>query len=164
MSKHLKRDSHLLRNASGHLIHTCDEGGVTCDINCATMASAYTVLGVGDLAACASCTGSGFPAWNGVLERVDDICQWMLSAAASIDGKLPSFALNIDAACDDPYSANGVGIWFNTELCQWELAITCQVDDQYLVIWAGTKSVELSPAGVYTRVCGCDETPTLTVA
>lgn len=122
-------------------------------------------MGVDALTGCAACLNSAFPPWNGVLEQVDDICQWMLNYAASIDGKFPSFALNVDAYCFEDFSSSGVSIWYNHAACRWELAITCYdpFNDHYHTIWAGTKSMEFSPAGVYTRICGCDETPTLTV-
>lgn len=167
MSPHLARGpgSHLLHNASGHLTFDCGGEEPTCDIACSELASAYTVLGVGSLTGCAGCTSSDWAPWNGVVQQVDDICRWMLNEVASIDGKFPSYSLMLGAYCADPSMSNGVGLWFNTATCLWELVISCRdiyVDD-YLVIWAGTKSVEFSPAGVYTRVCGCDETPTFTV-
>ena len=163
---HLKRSAstgHLLRNESGHLVFTCDEPGDPCQPPCSELASAYTVLGVGGLVGCGACLGSNQPAWNGVLEQVDDLCQWNLNVLASIGGKLPSYALAVSAACPGEEISNAVGIVFSTIACRWELAITCRTTAGYPVIWAGAKDPEAGPAGVYTRVCGCDETPTLTV-
>lgn len=163
---HLKKSSstgRLLRNASGHLVLECNETGDPCELACNELASAYTVLGVGSLTGCSACIGSGQPAWDGVLQQVDDLCQWNLGALASIAGKTPSYALAVNAACPGDENSNAVGIVFNESLCRWELAITCRTLTGYPVIWAGVKEVESSPAGVYTRVCGCDETATLTV-
>jgi len=165
MSTHLKLGSgnHLLRNAAGHLVIDCGSVEPTCDINCTTMASAYTILGVNSLAGCAACLSSTWPQWNGVMEYTGG-CQWQLNTIASLSGKRPSFSSGIGGGCPIDHSSNGVGIWYNRDDCRWELAITCITSTlQYWVIWAGTKTVEFSPAGVYQRVCGCDETPTLTV-
>lgn len=164
MSPHLKLGTggHLLRNAGGHLVIECDSPEPTCDIDCTTLASAYTVLGVGNLTGCASClANTTWPAWNGVVQHAFD-CQWMLYEAVNIAGMQPSFSTAIAADCTFG-APNGVGIVFSELNCRWELAITCRNTFEYHVIWAGTKSVEFSPAGVYERVCGCDTTPTLTV-
>ncbi len=166
MSKHLVHGStgHLLRNTAGRLTHDCQSTPEpTCDLLCTTLGSAYTVLGVGSLIGCGECSNSALPAWNGVIEQVDDICRWMLNTTSSVSGKMPSYALALNPYCDDPTLVNGIGVWFNRGYCQWELAICCRNIPDYLVIWSGVKSVEFGPAGVYERVCGCDTTPTLTV-
>lgn len=164
MSKHLTRGSsgHLLRNASGRLTHDCGPEE-TCDIFCTEMASSYTVLGVGSLVGCGDCSNSELPPWNGVIEQVDDLCRWMLNSTSSVAGKAPSYGLNLDPYCEDPTIVNGIGVWFNRGLCRWDLVISCRHVPDYLVIWAGVKGVGMGPAGVYERLCGCDETPTLTV-
>lgn len=154
---------HLLKNAAGHLVLDCESAGDPCDVDCASLASAYTIQGVGALAGCATCLTSDATAWDGVVEQMGDDCQWNLNALVSIAGRLPSYALGVGGGCPEDESVNGVGIWFNAEACRWELAITCRTTTTYPVIWAGVKAVETGPAGVYTRVCGCDETETLAV-
>lgn len=153
----------LLRGSSGHLVFDCETPGDPCDIDCTTLASAYTIQGVGSLMGCGTCEESAATSWNGVVQQVGSLCQWNLISSVSIAGKLPSYALAVGGGCPEDESINGVGIWFNEALCQWELAITCRTTDSYPVIWAGVKLVETGPAGDYTRVCGCDETATLTV-
>lgn len=165
MSKPLKLSEarHLLRNSAGHLTFECGEAEPSCEVACSALASSYRVLGTQSLLACSSCGSSDWPAWNGVVEQIGSECRWVLNAIASIGGKTPSFTQALGAYCSSPELPNGVGIWFNETTCLWELVITCRDEGDYRVIWAGTKSVEHSPAGVYTRVCGCDETSTLTV-
>jgi len=165
MSPHLRlgTSGHLLRSSGGHLVIECDESPEpTCDIVCSELASAYTVLGVSSLTSCASCISSPWPHWDGVMEYSGG-CLWQLNTVSSINGRLPSFSSGIGAGCPDDGWGNGVGVWYNRGLCRWELAITCRSTFDYHVIWSGTKEVEFGPVGVYTRFCGCDETPTLTV-
>jgi hypothetical protein len=138
MSPHLKTGAsgHLLRNSGGHLVIECASVEPTCDIDCSTMASAYTILGVNGLTGCSACSGNSWPAWNGVVQYTGYGCQWVLYDVAGIAGKQPSFSGATGADCT-PGQANGVGIWYNHDLCRWELAITCRDAVEYHVIWAG---------------------------
>ena len=163
---HLKfsEAKHLLRSTAGHLVLDCESAADPCAPDCAELATAYTIADVELLVGCASCLTSAAAAWDGVIEQVGDTCQWNLNSLVSIAGRLPSYALGVGGGCPEDESINGVGIWFNTDDCRWELAITCRTSTTYPVIWAGVKTVGASPAGEYTRVCGCDETETLMVS
>lgn len=160
-AEHLKKSSttgHLLYNSNKNLVHSC--GGDPCDIDCASLAGVFTILGVNDLAACDDCTDSAWPAWDGKAYKVDDDCLWLLNDLASVAGKQPSYSTRVAADCTAG-QPNGCGIWYNRDQCQWELAITCtDGSGNYRVIWCGTKAVTApgsTPAGIYTRVCGCDD-------
>ena len=100
----------------------------------------------GDLTACPACLNNAGSAWDGTFERIA-VCEWDAVSGNSISGK--SFIGGIFTSVG--FSAG-----------QWNLLISCYIYGND-VIWQGVKTTGSNPTGIYTRVSGCDTTPTLTI-
>jgi hypothetical protein len=112
----------------------------------------YRIAGYvpGDLTACAECTESLNPAWDGVFHYNSSPCYWEETDAASIDGTGLIASLYLETGSNPD--------------CYWEISINCTDDDvNPYPVWVGTKDYGTDPVGVYTRTAGCDMTSSLTI-
>jgi hypothetical protein len=102
----------------------------------------------GDLTACSGCSANGGTAWNGHFESYA-ACVWTAANGSAINAKT--------------FSQASTKIEFDSVNCIWKVTVACNSD----TVWYGTKAAHgvlgSTPAGVYTRVSGCDSTTTLTV-
>ena len=111
----------------------------------------------GDLTACPECDNNDnptYPNWDGSFTTTDaGICRWVAPDARKIDGKW--FRSGYYNSYIDLVESN-----------YWQIRICCSDFDSGTpdrTIWLGRKAFGNTPAGIYTRISGCDTTTALTV-
>ena len=134
----------------------CSPGPATLTIGFCPSATAITVPTCyklsgyhdGDLVACSTCVAGGGSVWDGTFPVYSN-CLWQQAAGArKIGGK----------------SLNQSDIVFDAVDCFWQLSINCSDNiDGPVDMWTGRKTSGSTPAGIYTKISGCDGASALTV-
>lgn len=152
MSKHLKHadDGHLVHSAAGHLVNDCQIVAAPC-LCPGNLATSYAIV-PNLLAACSTCDGgscSSSEPWDGTFQLYST-CNWQgLNAAYTtwIAGQcfhIDQKNLSLMELKLDPYD------------CQWVLTINCFSPTNNNTLWHGVKTTGLTPAGIYSKILGCD--------
>ena len=128
---------------------------------CHGLVAAYRIKDYtdGDLSVggtCASCdAGGALSVWNGTFpaKGADSRCRWL---ATLLENDLQTNGKKLGAL------TNILNV--PTPVCLWRVQVYCfQAPITSYLMWEGTKSIGLSPVGIYTRTAGCDATSTLEI-